>query len=331
MSQDQNQEHEPSEPDPELTSEISSPENDDRMEIDAENATHDELAVELQRLVQENQRLRQEYARAKQVTYRKTALGLFTAGSIAIIGAMLFPTSETVLLTLGGIGIFGGLLTYYFTPERVVPESVGGSVYQAHMTTGVAMVDELGLTDHTIYVPVDRDERADSDGNGETDHAPKGGAVRLFCPQSANYELPSSDALTQLFVASDESDDQRGVAVTPTGAAMFDEFEYALTGELASTPEALATQLSDALIEQFELARGTTIEVDSDQHRVSVGVSGCIYGDGTQFDHPVASVLGTGFAHGIGRPIQVEALQPDRDDVDVIITCRWDGEREREE
>lgn len=324
MSQD----HERSDETASIASDVRNQEGDGIAETDTDDPEETQLTVEVERLAQENERLRQEYARAQQVTYRKTAVGLFIVGVFSIAGATIFPAARTVLLALGGIGVFASILTYYLTPERVVPETVGSSVYQAHAATGRSLLDELGLTDQPVYVPLNDGRDTEADARTPTDRSSSRPPVRLFLPQSTSYELPAAEELTHLFVAPDETDTHRGVALKPTGASLFAEFERALTGELAVAPATLAAQLSDALVEQFELVEGTTVEADADENRVSIGVRGCVYGDGTQFDHPAASFLGTGFAHGLGRPIAVETTGVDDTRAEVVITCRWEGEEE---
>ncbi len=287
---------------------------DERGEADANNSATDEsqaapdaqpnratLAAQLDLLQEENRRLREEYARARQQSYRRTAFGLALVGAVAAGAGVLFPGARTVLFALGATGLFGALLTFYLTPERFISVSVGEAVYGTLATNGTALLDDLGLT-APVYVP----RSASND-------------VRLFASQADSEDdaaLPDDAELSPGFVVTDTT---RGLALVPTGDALFDEFERSLTGSLANAPGALAEQLADGLVEQFELVDGA--DVDASRERVTVGISGSAYGEVGGFDHPVASFLAAGFARGFEVPTAVEVTEADGR-ADVAVTVR---------
>ena len=87
----------------------------------ADETTAD-LAAQVELLAEENRRLRAEYARARQTTYRRTALGLFAVGALAVLGGVAFPHSSDVLFALGGTGLFAGVLTgkrFYYSLQAI--------------------------------------------------------------------------------------------------------------------------------------------------------------------------------------------------------------------
>ena len=260
-----------------------------------------ELAARVELLAEENERLREEYVRARRSQYRATAVGLAAVGLVAALGGLLFPDAREVLVALGATGLFGAVLTYYLTPSRFVAAEVGERVYAAAAANGAAIVDDLGLHDERVYVP------------GETEPA------RLYVPQHAEYAIPEPRAGP--IVVDDAS---RGLLLTATGAELFREFERGLTGTLADAPPVLAEQLTDALLEQFELVRSADVDADTERDRVTVAVAGSAFGDVDRFDHPVASFLAVGFAAGLERPIALE-VTPGDERADWLLTCRWDG------
>lgn len=264
----------------------------------------DALRAHVELLEQENERLRREYARAKRTQYRRTAVGLVGVGLVALGGAYLFPTTRTVLVVLGSIGIFGGLLTAYLTPEQVVPATVGERVYAALAANGQAIVEDLGLADERVYVPT-----------GDADDP-----VRLFVPQRAAFAIPEGAALGQPFVTTDDPR-TRGVSFRPTGQALFAEFDRALGDDLAADPAAVAEQLVDGLAEQFELIEDARIDVDYDGDRITVGVSGSTAGAVDRFDHPVASFLAVGVVHAGDESVAVEVHEGD-DRAAYLVTLR---------
>lgn len=275
---------------------------DDRTDADAKRPDDRlGLAEQVDLLADENQRLREEYVRARQSRYRSTAIGLAIVGLVAIGGGLAFPDAREVLIALGATGAFGALLTYYLTPSQFVAADIGERVYTAAADNVAAIADDLGLQDERIYVP------------GETDPA------RLYVPQHAAYTAPDPGTRSGPIVV---DPDARGLLLTATGAELFREFERGRTGERATDPAVLAGQLLDALVEQFELVRSADRNVDTDTGRVTVAITGCAFGDVDRFDHPVPSFLAVGFAASLERRITLEVTPADGR-ADWLITCRW--------
>ncbi|MDG5776175.1 hypothetical protein VB773_02260 [Haloarculaceae archaeon H-GB2-1] len=263
-----------------------------------------DLRTRIELLEEENERLREEYARTKQAQYRRTAIALAGLGVLAAVAALLFPASRTVLFALGGTGTFLGVLTYYLSPEQFLPASLGQTVYGALARNESDIVGELGLRDDRLYVPTDS------------------GEVRLFVPQHADYELPDSATLQDVFLTT-ENDRARGLALEPTGNALVDEFERAVTGDLDGDAATLATQTSDALVEQFELVDHADVDADPAGGRVTVAVSESAYGPLDRFDHPVVSFLASALARDIEHSVIAEVTSdPDQQDT-YRVTLTW--------
>ncbi|WP_126663191.1 hypothetical protein [Haloterrigena salifodinae] len=292
------------------TAEDAGAETETETVTDTEATTDDdrrELAAQVELLADENRRLREEYVRARQSRYRATAIGLAAIGIVAALGSIAFPDAREVLVALGATGLFGALLTYYLTPSRFVAADVGERVYTASTANVAAIGDELGLRDERVYLP------------GET--AP----ARLYVPQHADYSLPDERAGPIVV-----DDDSRGLLLEATGAELFRPFERALTGDPAADPAPLAAQLTDGLVEQFELARSAESDVDAGDGRATIAVSDSAFGPIDRFDHPIPSFLAVGFAAGLERPVRLE-IAPGDDRADWLITCRWDLESDAED
>lgn len=283
----------------------------DRPDSVAEDGDDSELAAQVELLSEENRRLREAYAEARRSRFRRAALGLAGVGVLAIAGAVAFPAVRTVLLALGGTGLFAAVLSYYLTPERFLSASVSEAVYEALATNGASLAADLGLQDTRVYVPT---------GTAADD----GSSVKLFVPQRTNYAIPDDEALESVLVVPPESDG-RGLSLEPTSAALVREFRTALSGEPSDEPDALAQQLADALVEQFELVDAADPDADPDASRVSVAVGGSAFGPVDRFDHPVASFVAAGLAIGVGRPVTVDVIASE-EHADYLVTCRWDAE-----
>lgn len=287
-------------------SQTTPPETDSEESGDDDLPDRETLAGEVAVLEEENQRLREERTRIQQTRYRQTARALIAVGVLAAVGAILFASARTVLFALAGTGVFLGILTYYLTPEQFLPATVGRDVYAAFAENATDIVGELGLSEQRVYVPVETPDRA-----------------RLYVPQSDAAGLPAETALDETFVVGDHI----GLALQPTGARLFAEFEAALSGTLGETPDALGSQLGDAVVEQFELAASVDVTVESgadpSDGQLTVGITDSVYGDVEQFDHPVVSFVAVGLAIGLGVPVAASVTREGADRVDALVTYRW--------
>jgi len=288
---------------------------------DHDDATGDaDLAAQLELLVEENRRLREEYVRSRRIAHRRTALGLFAVGALAVLGGLALPSSRTVLFALGGTGLFGAVLTYFLTPEQFVAADTGERIYAAFAETGRELVAELGLRDDRVYAPV---------RTGDDSVA----GVRLFVPQRGDYVVPDPEKLDSLFVVTDD-EFGRGVALPPTGGALYREFASAMTTEVADRPGPLGEQLADALVEGFELAESARPDVDPDDGRLTVELSGLVYGAADRFDHPAASFLAVGVAAELGAAVTTTVRAGERkgknEDWEEIENRSDEGKEQRE-
>ena len=266
----------------------------------------DVLAAQIELLEAENERLRSEVASARQSRYRRAATGTAAIGVLAIVGALLFSAANTVLLALGGTGLFTAVLIRYLTPERFISATVGREIYEALSANQETLTDELGLTNERVYVPIE---------------GAAGAAVRLFVPQHTEYTIPDDGELDSILVL--PADDRgRGVAFEPTGGPLVEELRSATSSGLVADLEALADQLADGLVDVFELVDSTESDVDTDHGRLSIEVTDSSYGPVDRFDHPVASTIATAVAAERDTPVTVEVTESG--DEMYVVTCRLD-------
>ncbi len=267
-----------------------------------DEATVAELKTRVEVLREENRRLREESRRLTRARYRQTALGLLAVGVVAALAGLVLSAAREVFVVLAGVGAFGAVLTYYLTPERFITVSVGERVYATLAENGDRLVAEFGLTDHRVYVPT-------------------GDGARLFVPQHETFEVPDPADLDSVAVVPEERR-ERGVALEPTGARLYEAFDRVRTVE-GGEPDAVAAGLADAVVEQFELAAGARADVDSEDGRVTVGVDGSALGSVTRFDHPIASLVATGLAAELDEPVRLTATDAGEGRADEQVTCRW--------
>lgn len=281
---------------PQTNGETDTPEDGDELD----------LTARLELLEEENRRLRTEYTRARQSKYRRTAYGLFAVGALTFLFGLLLPEGREVLFVLGTTGLFSGVLTLYLTPAQFVAADVSERVYTATAANYKALATDLGLTETQVYI------------SGENR------AAHLYLPQSPEYDIPDLDEGP--FVV---APGRRGLLLEATGALLFDEFERALTGPVATQPDQLATQLSEAVVEQFEFANAIDVDIDRGKPRLTFRVTGSTLGDVDRIDHPLASFLAAGCAAALETPVTLD-VDSAAERADWLVTLRWDGERDAE-
>jgi len=276
---------------------------------DSPSETDQDLAAQIELLAAENNRLRELLAASQRSQYRDTALGLGAVGVVFVVGGFVAPTAETVLFALGGVGIFGGILTYFLTPTQFISADIGEQVYTSAAVTYEQLCSTLGLSDRRLYVPAE-----------QTDASPTQAASGwLFVPQDPDTAPPEPSDLTLGLVVSES---HRGLAVRPTGSGLFSSFYTTLTEPLGTTLPVLCEQLSDALVEDFELVESVNYDIDRTDGRISMAFTNPLYGDGTRFDHPIVSFVATGIATGLQTPVDITVTEADP----LRVTCRWDTE-----
>lgn len=279
-------------------------ENDDADEYETEDDTETDadLLARIERLEDENERLRTLASAMYRRRYRRTAIGLATIGAVALLGAALLPSLRTVLVALGATGFFAAVFTYYITPERFVSASVGEGIYRTLADNEAALVDDLELQGTPYIVPA----------SGPA--AP----ARLFVPVDDETPPPTDELLEPFRV-----DSEPGLLFQPTGTPLYELLNLAVENEGAKPDPALLTNaVGEALAEQFELIEA--FETDVEPQRATLRVEGSIYGAVDRFDHPVASLLATTLAVELDTPVTVFVEAADRRD--WLVTCRWNTE-----
>ena len=272
-----------------------------------------ELQGQLELVQAENERLRQEYVRAQQTQYRRTAIGFVIIGLVAISGAVLFPSAREILLALGGTATIAGVLTYYLTPEKFVVATVGQTLTETLQSTYDTIRSELDLQGEPVYVPAIGADDVNT---------------RLFLPQQREYTIPDANTLTDMFVLSDDPS-QWGIAVRPSGAGLFEEFKAAAVDfDEQSAGEAIRVfeQLADGVVEQFELAAQVTATIEGEK-RCVLAVTGSTYRQQKKIDHPISSFIAVGAATAFDEPTRISVRNTE--DRDFIIECRWGTSAEK--
>ncbi|MDB2262086.1 hypothetical protein PM035_14740 [Halorubrum ezzemoulense] len=249
----------------------------------------------------ENERLRTDYARARVISYKKTALALAVLGVIAILGGVILPDVRAVLFVIGAIGLFSGVMTWYLTPGRVVPVSVGESVYDGAMMTLTNLRDELGLQPITVYVP-------------------HGTQTRAFIPREHDFEIPEN--ISHVFPG--DTSGSGGLTFTPSGQELTREVDEIRTTHDPSTTLGAVEQIANSLVEHFEVADDIVVEKSTVVREVKITITDPAFGPVTRLDHPIVSALACAAAQSVNAPVVIDSV----DDTTVTLSVASEAAEE---
>lgn len=241
--------------------------------------------------------------------YRRTIVLLAGLGVVALLAALALPEDRSVLFALAGVGLFGAVLLRYLTPNRFVHPAAGESLYAAFAATSEELIAELDLRDERVYVPTATDSQENA-------------SVRLFVPSRSDFVIPDDGELATLFVDSDNGRVE-GISVEPSGRRLHHEYRHTVSNDIAEGTVSLAEQLTDGLINQFELVDDASPEAEDGRLRVSI--TDCAYGPADRFDHPVPSFLAVGLATRLDVPVTADVATVDEEE--YVVTCTWNEEK----
>lgn len=270
------------------------------LDYDEAEVDPDVLRGQIEVLEAQRRQLQADNARLRQVSYRRTAVGLAIIGMAALGGSILFPDARALLIALAATGFFGAVLTVWLTPERFVRADVGESVFTALASSLEDAITELGLQEKPHYVPTE---------NG----------VRMLLTADGDVESPAGD-LDRFFVL-DETGDNHGIALEPTGQPLVDELGD--NSQDAPTVQASATMLADGLVEVLEVAHGVDVDVDPVSGRATFEIADPLYGPLTRIDHPIVSTLAVGIAETVDAPTTTDVTTGESPTVSI----RWDAQQ----
>lgn len=251
--------------------------------------------------------------------YHGLTVALCLTGAVFLLaGAVL--GGEPVLFALAGVGLFGGVLTNYLTLDRFIAAETSERIHAASAANCEGICGDLGLSERRIYVPVAATERSDADAPSPQETPARElsnrRAVRLLVPGSPDRN-PDIDPETVVLT---DSSGISGLSLQPTGGELFETVLAVLDDPLATTPGGLSEQLSAAAVDEFDLARSVTTDIDADEGTMSLSCSDVLYGDRSRFDHPLVSLFAVGLAVGLDSPVEPTVTNSEP----LSVTFEWE-------
>lgn len=221
------------------------------------------------------------------------------AGIAATQGVGLAASLGPVLVAVGAVGVFGGILTWALVGRASVPAATARNVADTTASNVDALLGAFDLTDPPAYVP--------ADGEGRD-------AVRVL--YRAGEGPPPATLDPEVRVLGD-SPGTRGVALVPVGAAFLDALARDLPGGLGADPETVAGQVADAAVASVELASRVRVDPETTDGRVVVRARGEQFDSGGR-DPAVGSLLASALAASQDRPV---VLRRETDGPETVYTC----------
>lgn len=240
---------------------------------------------------------------------RNTKLTMFAfllLGGSAVGGAVLYPAQQTVLLAVAYTFLFGVLLVGVLSNQQYVQTSFHEAVVGDLLRNEGAVVDSWDLQRTQVYIP------------RHSGPVP----ATLFIPKHLDFEIPPESALDSLFVTTGTLK-QEGITFVPSGARLYEEFATATGPDLSDAPATLASELTDALVELFEIATQATTHIERNRDVVVCDIGLNAHENTPKINHPVVSFLGTGLAVGLDRPVVVDSQTTTGGRYDLVVEFRW--------
>lgn len=237
---------------------------------------------------------------------RQSAFGFIILGLVSTAGGLLEWNTQmaVVLVAVGATFFFGGIVTLTLDSGQYLVTSVHQSIYSDLSENLERLIEAYDLQKTLIYLP-----RTGSE------------SPVLFLPKHPDHQLPRDIERDSLFVESHNSRAE-GIILRPAGATLFSKFESMLEGEMGGTIEELTRQLSDGLIEGFELVDGIRTDVRPEDNVVEFVITGDLHRTGRAHENPVQSFLAVGLAKGLDTPIAVEPIQETENNEALAFRCR---------
>ena len=281
--------------------------DDERSEIDV-------ARTERQKVEEENERLRKQWAtNVGQTRHDRISLGFALLGGGAGVLGYVLPGSREILFAIAAIGLASGLLIRYLNTERLIPARVSEELIEPLLTNEAAVASQLGLSDRRAYLPTEA-------------------GIRLVVPETHSYD---PDALIDAiddeherfgtdrpFVFTD-SPERSALSLRPSAESLLKSFIVQRDGDRPESPSRAIASLQEGVTDVLELA--DSVETDFDGlERVTYELDGVAFASKNRFDPPVVSFLGAGMAWALSTPVEVDVRSTDGET--LVVAYEWDAE-----
>jgi len=245
-----------------------------------------EMVAQLQA---QNEKLKLELNRAKQIPSGKVGIFLLVPGALSLI--LSIPTNSQALAFIGLGLTFWGALFFFVRPVKYVKSSLLDSTATAAYSTIDRIIKDLNYKGKSFYIPpYPKDVYLPDHLKGLKD-------MIVFVSADSDASMPSIEEMAKSrFLI----ENPRGITVSPPGLGLFTLIENELKTDIATLNLTdLCATLPRIMLENLQLAKA--IEMQPDKDTIRLKIVGSAYKDLYSREQNLISV------HSLGCPI-VSAL-----------------------
>jgi len=290
-------------------------ENSKEKELDAgeraESATVKYLVESLQAVQKENELLKMQLAKSRQVPAGRIGFVLLIFGVLALAGSIW---SASTVLAFIGLGItFWGALFLFVRPIRFVKEALLEWNAISSYKIIDRIIDDLGYKGKALYIPpYPKDVYLPEYLKGLKE-------MVVLIPDKDTAAMPTIEEMAKgQFIV----ENPRGICITPPGFGVMSLFEKELRLDFTKlAPERFPSVLPKLATSDLQLARN--VQISTDKSLVHVKIEGSAYKDlysqerGLKSIHlvgcPLASAIACALSKATGRLVAImkDEISPD--------------------
>ena len=277
----------------------------------SERSTVKYLIESLQTVQKENELLKMQLVKYRQVPSGKIGFLLLAVGALALVASVI---AISTLLAFIGLGLtFWGALFLFIRPIKFVRGSLLDSTVMSSYTTIDRIIDDLGYKGKALYIPP----------------FPKGvylpeylkglkEIVVLISAEDTTTMPTFEEMATRQFIL----ENPKGICVNPPGFGIMNMLEDELRTDFAEVAlESLPDTLPKPIVTSLELARN--VEIRTENHLVHVKIEDSAYKSLYSPEHklksihligcPLASAIACALSKATGKPVTItkDAATPD--------------------
>jgi len=268
-----------------------------------EHTTLKYLIESLQAVQKENELLKVQLLKTRQIPSGRIGFPLLIIGALALIWSIV---ATSTILAFIGIGLtFWGALFFFIRPIRFVRGTLLDSTAIASYTTIDRIIDNLGYKGKALYVPpYPKDVYLPEYLKGLKE-------MVVLISAEETTEMPTIEEMAkkQFMV-----ENPKGICIIPPGFGIMSMFEKELRTDFAKiTPENLPDTLPKLIITNLELARN--IEINHEKNLTHVKIEESVYKDLYSPEHrsrsvqllgcPLASAIACALSKSTGKLVTI--------------------------
>lgn len=276
-----------------------------------EHTTVKYLIESLQEVQKQNEILKTQLLKTRQIPSGKIGFPLLIIGALALIGSIV--TTSTVLAFIGLGLTFWGALFFFVRPIKFVRGTLLDSTAIASYTTIDRIIDNLGYKGKALYIPpYPKDVYLPEYLKGLKE-------MVVLISAEETTEMPTIEEMAKKqFIL----ENPKGICITPPGFGVMSMFEKELRTDFTKiTPENLPDTLPKLIVTNLELARN--IEINHEKNLTHVKIEESVYKDLYSPEHksrslhllgcPLASAIACALSKSTGKLVTItkNTVSPD--------------------